>query len=60
MSFQNVMKSVREHPYRNIFVTIIAALAVDAVAPRIFNRTAFSEITVIIMMAAALIEFVRV
>ena len=60
MSFEDVMSSVREHPYRNIFITIIAALAVDAVAPRIFNRTAISEMTVIIMLAAALIEIVRV
>lgn len=59
MSIQDVARSVREHPYRNIFVTIIAALAVDAVAPRIFNRTTISETTVIIILAAALIEIFR-
>lgn len=59
MSLQNVVGSVREHPYRNVFITIIAALAVDAMAPRMINRAAISEMTVIIILAAALIEIVR-
>jgi hypothetical protein len=59
MSLQDVLSSVRERPYRNVFIAIIGALAVDAVAPRIANRTAISEMTVIIILAAALIEVVR-
>ena len=58
-----IMKSIvsflRERPYRNIFVTLMVVILGDAVAPNAFARGRFSDLMLVAILLAALIETVR-
>lgn len=54
-----VVETYRQRPYRNIFVALLAIVAVDAVVPVGFTSGRFSDLMLVIVLSAALIETVR-
>ena len=55
----SIQRAYRERPYRNIFVTLMAVILIDAVAPNAFARGRFSDLMLAAILLAALIETVR-
>ena len=56
-------KSLRElyleNPYRNIFITIMVVIGIDALAPNEGARSAFADLMLSVVLVAALVETVR-
>ena len=50
---------LRERPYRNIFVAMIAVILIDALVPNAFARGRFADLMVAAVLLAALFETVR-
>jgi len=55
----NIFDAYRERPYRNIFSALIAVTLIEALAPRLFAGGRFSDLLLVIILAAALVETVR-
>ena len=56
---KSIVSFLRVRPYRNIFVTFMAVILVDALAPNAFGRGRFSDLTLVAILVAALFETVR-
>jgi hypothetical protein len=55
----SIQRAYRERPYRNIFVTLMAVILFDAVAPNYFARGRFADLMLAAILLAALFETVR-
>ena len=53
------LRAFRERPYRNIFVTLMVVILVDAVVPNAFARGRFADLMLAAILLGALVETVR-
>ncbi len=53
------LRAFRERPYRNIFVTLMVAILVDAVVPNAFARGRYADLMLAAILIGALVETVR-
>jgi len=56
---ESLLEAYRERPYRNIFFALIVVVFIDALAPNTIARGRFSDLMVVAVLIAALIETVR-
>jgi len=58
-NMKSIVSFFRERPYRNIFVTLMVVILIDAVAPNAFARGRFSDLMLAVILFGALVETVR-
>jgi hypothetical protein len=58
-NMNSIASFLKERPYRNIFVTLMAVILVDALAPNALARGRFSDLALVAILLAALVETVR-
>jgi hypothetical protein len=56
----SIWEKYRRNPYRNIFVALIAVFLVDALLPNESARGRFADLSLVVLLLAALVETVRV
>jgi hypothetical protein len=56
---KTLIEAYREKPYRNIFIALVVAILVDALAPNAFARGRFADLMLAAVLVAALVETVR-
>jgi len=56
---KSLLEVYGEKPYRNIFIALLAAILIDALAPNAFARGRFADLMLAVVLVAALVETVR-
>ena len=59
MAISSIIRSIRGKPYRNIFVSLIAVILIDALSSYYTARGLFADLMVAALLLAALVETVR-
>lgn len=56
---KSLVEAYRKHPYRNIFLGLVAVILIDALVPNYAARGLFSDLMLVAILIVALIETVR-